>query len=158
MKLKSLLVALAFGGAAVVAHAHGYTVGSIQIGHPYARATAPGQPTGGGYLKLHNQGGADRLLSASAAVSERVELHSMKMEGDVMRMRQVQAVDLPAGGTVELRPGGLHIMFVNLKAPLKAGDAFPMTLRFEHAGEVAVDVKVEAAGAGADGHHPGMKH
>ena len=142
--LQRLFTAVVIATASVAAHAHSYKIGAIDIGHPYARATAPGQPTGGGFLKLTNKGGAaDRLVSASAAVSSRVELHSMKMEGDVMRMRQVDAVDVPAGETVELKPGGLHIMFVDLKAPLKAGDSFPMTLKFERAGEVTVDVKVE---------------
>lgn len=158
MKLNSLFAALAFAVVAVAAQAHEYTLGSIQIGHPHARATAVGQMTGGGYLKLHNQGDDDRLLSAGAGISDRVELHSMKMEGDVMRMRQIEAVELPAGRSVELKPGGLHIMFVGLKAPLKAGDTFPMTLKFERAGEVTVDVKVEAAGAGAGGHRHDMKH
>ena len=142
--LQRLFTAVVIAAASVAAHAHSYKIGAIDIGHPYARATAPGQPTGGGFLKLTNKGdAADRLVSASAAVSSRVELHSMKMEGDVMRMRQVDAVDVPAGETVELKPGGLHIMFVDLKAPLKAGDSFPMTLKFEKAGEVTVDVKVE---------------
>ena len=142
--LQRLFTAVVIATASVAAHAHSYKIGAIDIGHPYARATAPGQPTGGGFLKLTNKGDAgDRLVSASAAVSSRVELHSMKMEGDVMRMRQVDAVDVPAGETVELKPGGLHIMFVDLKAPLKAGDSFPMTLKFERAGEVTVDVKVE---------------
>ena len=142
--LQRLFTAVVIATASVAAHAHSYKIGAIDIGHPYARATAPGQPTGGGFLKLTNKGdAADRLVSASAAVSSRVELHSMKMEGDVMRMRQVDAVDVPAGETVELKPGGLHIMFVDLKAPLKAGDSFPMTLKFEKAGEVTVDVKVE---------------
>lgn len=142
--LQRIFTAVVIATASVAAHAHSYKIGAIDIGHPYARATAPGQPTGGGFLKLTNKGdAADRLVSASAAVSSRVELHSMKMEGDVMRMRQVDAVDVPAGETVELKPGGLHIMFVDLKAPLKAGDSFPMTLKFEKAGEVTVDVKVE---------------
>lgn len=146
--LQRLFTAVVIATASVAAHAHSYKIGAIDIGHPYARATAPGQPTGGGFLKLTNKGdAADRLVSASAAVSSRVELHSMKMEGDVMRMRQVDAVDVPAGETVELKPGGLHIMFVDLKAPLKAGDSFPMTLKFEKAGEVTVDVKVQQVAA-----------
>lgn len=120
---------------------------AIQLSHPYARATVPGQPVGGGYLTMVNRGAADRLLSVSADVSKTTELHTMSMEGDVMRMRQVEAIDLPAGQTVELKPGGLHIMFVGLKAPLKAGDTFPLRLRFERAGELRVDVKVEAPGA-----------
>jgi copper(I)-binding protein len=139
--------------AAAFAQAHSYKIGAIDIGHPYARATAPGQPTGGGFLKLTNQGEADRLVSASADVSRGVELHVMKMEGDVMRMRQVDAIDVPAGQTVELAPGGLHIMFTGLKAPLKEGTSFPMTLRFEKAGEVTVEVKVEKTQAAPAAHH-----
>jgi periplasmic copper chaperone A len=134
------------GAATLAAQAQEFKVGKIAIAHPYARATAPGQPAGGGFLKLENKGDADRLLSASASVAGSVELHTMSMEGDVMRMRQVDAIALPAGKTVELKPGGLHIMFMGLKAPLKAGDSFPMTLKFEKAGEVTVNVKVEAPG------------
>lgn len=152
MKFLRLLCA-ALLAAAASAHAHSYKIGAIDIGHPYARATAPGQPTGGGFLKLSNQGEADRLLSASADVSDGVELHVMKMEGNVMRMRQVDAIELPAGQTVELKPGGLHIMFTGLKAPLKEGTSFPMTLRFEKAGEVTVEVKVEKTKAAPAVHH-----
>ena len=132
--------------AGLVAQAHEFKLGAIAIGHPYARATVPGQLAGGGFLKLENKGDADRLLSASADVAGSVELHTMSMEGDVMRMRQVDSIALPTGKTVELKPGGLHIMFIGLKAPLKAGDSFPMKLKFEKAGEVTVNVKVEAAG------------
>ena len=156
MKLQSLLVAAACTLAAPCwAQAHEFKLGAIKIGHPYARATAPGQPAGGGFLKLENGGGADRLVSARAAVSNAVELHTMSMDGDVMRMRQVDGIDLPAGKTVELKPGGLHIMFTGLKAPLKAGDKFPLTLKFEKAGEVTVDVVVEAPKAAAA---PAHKH
>ncbi|KNZ31332.1 MAG: membrane protein [Methylibium sp. NZG] len=160
-RLVSFAVATALGAAAITAQAHEFKIGKIAIGHPYARATVPGQPAGGGYLKLENQGDADRLLSATATVSSSVELHTMSMEGDVMRMRQVDAIALPAGQTVELKPGGLHIMFIGLKAPLKAGDTFPMKLKFEKAGEVTVDMKVEAPGKEAHGkgaHGKDMKH
>jgi len=145
MKLHDLLATLVIGATALSAQAHDFKLGNIRIDHPYARATAAGQPTGGAYLKLDNQGGDDRLLSASAPVSRSVEMHSMTMDGDVMRMRQVQAIELPAGKTVELKPGGLHIMLVGLKAPLKAGDSFPMKLTFAKAGEVTVGVMVQAA-------------
>ena len=156
-RLTSLAAALALAAAAFPAQAHGFRLGALAIGHPYARATAPGQPIGGGYLKLDNQGPADdRLLGASAAaVAERVELHTMAMEGDVMRMRSLGAIDLPAGRSVELKPGGTHLMLVGLKAPLKAGDKFPLTLRFERAGQVEVVVNVEAAGAAAERHGAG---
>ena len=152
MSLKPIFATLALCLVAGLANAHSFKLGSIDIGHPYARATAPAQPTGGGYLTLDNKGADDKLISASAAVSASVELHSMSMEGDVMRMRQVDSVALPAGKMVELKPGGLHIMFVGLKAPLKAGDKFPMKLKFEKAGEVEVTVNVEAPGAGDSGH------
>ena len=146
MKKLTRYAALAtLGLAALAAHAHSFKLGAIEIGHPYARATAPGQPSGGGYLSLSNAGANDRLLSASAEVSKAVELHTMTMEGDVMRMRQVEAIELPAGKKVELKPGGLHIMFIGLKAPLKQGDKFPLKLKFEKAGEVTVEVNVEVA-------------
>ena len=147
MNLRLILAGVVLCLAGIAAQAHSFKIGSIVIGHPYARATAPGQPTGGGYLSLENHGGDDRLLSASAGVSSGVELHSMSMDGDVMRMRQVDGVALPAGKVVDLKPGGLHIMFVGLKAPLKAGDKFPMKLKFEKAGEVEVTVSVDAPGA-----------
>ena len=153
MRITHLIGATALMLATFTAHAHDYKLGAIAIGHPYARATGAGQPIGGGFLKLVNGGKADRLVSASADISKSVELHEMKMEGDVMRMRQVDGIALQAGQTVELKPGGYHLMFVGLKAPLKAGDSFPMKLKFEKAGEVTVDVKVEAAGA-----MDGMKH
>ena len=157
--LRSVAVAFALSLANFAATAHSFKLGAIDIDHPFARATAAGQPTGGGYLKLVNGGADDRLLAATAGVSARVELHLMSMEGEVMRMRQVDAIALPAGKTVDLKPGGLHIMFIGLKAPLKAGDKFPMTLRFEKAGEVEVMVNVEApAAAGAASAASGHQH
>ncbi|MEO8059887.1 MAG: copper chaperone PCu(A)C [Burkholderiales bacterium] len=147
MTLKNLISGTALALAAFAAHAHEFKLGAITIGHPYARATAAGQPTGGGFMKFVNAGGNDKLLSLSAEVSKSVELHEMKMEGDVMKMRQVDGIELPAGKTVELKPGGYHVMFIGLKAPLKLGDSFPVKLKFEKAGEVTVDVKVEAPGA-----------
>lgn len=153
MQFKHLISATALALVTLAATANEFKAGPITVDHPYARATAAGQPTGGGFMKLVNGGTADRLVSVSAAVSKSVELHMMKMEGDVMQMRQVDAIELQAGKTVELKPGGYHVMFIGLKAPLKAGDTFAMKLKFEKAGEVTVDVKVEAPG-GMDG----MKH
>jgi len=146
-------VALAF--ASTLACAHGYKLGAIAIGHPFAQATLPGQPNGGAYLKLDNQGSADKLLSATSPVSKSVEMHMTSMDGDVMRMRQVDAIELPANKLVELRPGASHIMLIGLKAPLKEGDSFPLTLKFEKAGEVVVDVKVQALqpAQAASAHH-----
>ena len=139
--------------ASAAARAHQYQLGAITIQHPHARATVPGQPTGGAFMVLVNKGAADRLLGISADVARSAELHEMKMENDVMKMRQVDAIDVGAGQTVELKPGGYHVMFVGLKAPLKAGERFPMKLKFEKAGEVTVDVTIDAPGAamGASG-------
>jgi copper(I)-binding protein len=147
MKIRTILASLALGAAHSVAQPQEFKLGSIAIVNPHARTTVAGQAAGGGFLKLENKGGDDRLLSASAAIAGSVELHSMSMDGDVMRMRQVDSISLPAGEMVELKPGGLHLMFMGLKAPLKAGETFPLKLKFEKAGEVTVQVKIEAAGA-----------
>ena len=135
----------------------------IEVGQPWTRATGAGQGVGGGYLSLHNPGKtADRLLGASSPAAERIELHLMAMEGDVMRMRQVESVELPPGGRVELKPGGLHLMLMGLKQPLQAGQAVPLTLRFEKAGEVPVRLQVQGSGAQPQGggheHGPGHEH
>lgn len=154
---RRLLVACAAAAlalSAVSVCAHSFKVGAIHIGHPYARATSERQSVGGGFVKLSNHGAADKLVSARTAVAQSVQLHTMRMEGDVMRMRQLDAIELPAGQTVELKPGGTHLMLVGLKAPLKAGDSFALILKFEKAGEVSVDVKVEALGTSKVDEHP----
>ncbi|MBX3636350.1 MAG: copper chaperone PCu(A)C [Rubrivivax sp.] len=137
----------------------------IQILQPWARPTVAGQAGGGGFLTLRGAASADRLIGGTApGIAERVELHTMRMEGDVMRMREVPAIDVPAGQTVELKPGGLHVMFMGLKAPLKEGDSFALTLRFEKAGEKTVQVQVSmrppagAAAAMPAAGHGGHKH
>ena len=111
----------------------------------WARPTVAGQAGGGGFLKI-TSATADRLVAASSPVAKTVELHTMQMQGDVMQMRQVPAIDLPAGKTVELKPGGLHVMFIGLTQALNEGATFPLTLHFEKAGEVKVDVKVRNQG------------
>ena len=156
LKLKHLGAACALTVASFAASAHEFKIGDIKIGHPYARTTATGQASGGGYLKLENKGADDKLLSASTDVAASVELHSMSMEGDVMRMRQLDSIALPQGKTVDLKPGALHLMLVGLKAPLKDGDKFPLKLKFEKAGEVTVTVNVEAGGGELK--HEMMKH
>jgi len=141
--LRRVLAGAALTLVTLAAAAHSYKLGSIDIDHPTARPTAPGQSVGGGFMTLVNKGAADRLMSVTSAVAGSVQMHSMAMDGDVMKMRQVDAIELPAGRTVELKPGAWHLMLVGLKAPLKSGDTFPMTLRFEKAGEVVVTVNVE---------------
>jgi len=149
-----LFVTTVLAGLGFAATANGFQLGDIDIGHPYARPTRVGQQVGAGYLTLTNKGAPDRLLSVTSAMATSVEMHSMAMEGDVMRMRQVEAIALPTGAAVALKPGALHLMLFGLKAPLKAGDHFPMTLKFEKAGEVVVTVNVEEPGpADAAGTH-----
>jgi copper(I)-binding protein len=132
--------------AAASLAAQGQDAGKLHIAHPWARATAQGQKVGGAYLEIDNRGKtSDKLLGVQSGVADATQMHRMQMEGNVMRMREVPAIDIPAGGKVALAPGGLHIMLVGLKAPLATGSSFPLVLRFEKAGEVKVDVKVESA-------------
>ena len=139
--------------AATTASAHDYKVDAITIDHPWAKASIGQAKAGAAYLTLMNDGeAADRLVAVRADVSEIVELHTHTMEDGVMRMRAVPAIDVPAGGKTELKPGGLHIMFLNLKGPLVEGESFPATLVFENAGEVVVEVAIEAAVGGAHDH------
>ncbi|MFT4097879.1 MAG: copper chaperone PCu(A)C [Rhodoblastus sp.] len=137
-------------GVPCLAHA-----GDISLDHPWSRATPAGAPVGAGYVTLKNVGGAaDKLLSATADVAGKVEIHEMSMDGGVMKMRPIAGLEIPAGKSVELKPGGYHIMFMGLKQPLKAGDTIKGTLTFEKAGAMPVEYKVEAMGAGGkmDGH------
>ena len=123
---------------------------ALKVENPWARPTVSGQAAGGGYLRLVGGAAGDKLVAARSDIAARVELHSMSMDGNIMRMRQIDAINVPAGQTVDLKPGGLHLMFMDLKAPLAAGSQFALTLQFEKAGEVKVDVKVQNAA-------PGMK-
>lgn len=141
------LIALALL-CALPAWAHDFKAGDLRIDHPYATPSRPGLTTGAVYFKgIRNIGApADRLLSASTPVARAVEIHRMQMQGDVMQMRAVPAVDLPAGATVTFRhgtPDGHHLMLLDLKAPLKDGDRFPVTLTFEKAGTHTVQVWVQ---------------
>ena len=145
---RSALVAL--GGSLLSttpwALAHGFRVGALVIDHPFATPSVPGTAHGVAYFRgIRNRGSeADRLLSAHTPVAQRVELHHMAMDGDIMRMRAVTAIDLPAGKTVALRPGqGYHLMLVELHTPLVEGERFDLTLRFERAGEITVKVWVQ---------------
>ena len=153
--LKALLVSVIGFGLAGLSQAQNAKVGSLQIESPYTRATVPGQKVAGGFMKIENKGAADQLLSASSPAAAEVQLHEMSMEGQVMKMRQVKEIAVPAGGAVELKPGGLHLMFINIKTPLTAGETVPVKLKFAKAGEVEVKMPVNAMGAG---HSGAMKH
>ncbi len=154
--LKALLISAL--GVFGLANAQNAKVGTVEIENAYTRATVPGQMAAGGFMKIENKGKADQLISASSPVAGEVQLHEMAMEGNVMKMRQVKDIPVPANGAVELKPGGLHLMFMNIKAPLAAGQTVPVKLKFAKAGEVEVKMPVNAMGAQGSAHGGGMKH
>ncbi|WP_294251405.1 copper chaperone PCu(A)C [uncultured Sphingomonas sp.] len=125
--------------------AHEFKLGSLEIAHPWTRQTAPGQRNGGGFLVVTNKGrAADQLVDVASPVADKVELHTMSMDGGIMRMRPVTGgLPIPAGGTLTLAPGGYHVMLIGLKAPLTLGTMVPLTLRFARAGTITVQLKVE---------------
>ena len=126
--------------------AHEFTQGTLVIDHPWARPSLGASPNGVVYMIITNKGDvADKLLTVGGNVAEKVELHTTLMDGDVMRMRPVpDGVEILPGQTVEIAPGGLHVMLMGLSAPLKEGDRFSLALMFERAGSVNVDVHVES--------------
>jgi hypothetical protein len=145
------LAAIAIASAAPAA-AHDFKAGSLTLQHPWTRATAG--KVGAGYTIIVNSGKtADQLVSASSPAVDKVEIHTMTMDGGVMKMRPLpDGIAIPAGGTARLAPGGYHLMLLGLKAPLVAGKLVPLTLNFAKAGPVKVQLKVEAAGAAEPAH------
>jgi copper(I)-binding protein len=147
MKTATLALAtlcLVAGGAT----AHEYKLKSLSIDHPFARATPPGAKTGGAFFVVENTGKtSDKLIGVASPAAGGTELHEMAMDGGVMKMRAIAAIDVPAGGKLELKPGGYHVMMFDLKQPLKPGDKVPLTLTFENAGSILVSVDVEAMGS-----------
>lgn len=126
-----------------MASAHDYKVGDLVIAHPIAGETAAGAMTGAGYMTITNNG-ADDMLMAVTADFPRVMLHQSVQNGDMASMEHVTGLAIPAGQTVELAPGGYHIMFMGLEGdPLEVGEVIPATLMFENAGVIDVDFKVE---------------
>ncbi|HEX9238094.1 MAG TPA: copper chaperone PCu(A)C [Xanthobacteraceae bacterium] len=160
--LRAAAVALAITGiqftvfltaVAPAAAAGDYDVGTIHISQPWARATPKGAITGAGYMTITNKGSApDKVSCVSDDASAQCEIHSMTMEGGVMKMRPVEgSLEIKPGESVMLKPGGYHVMFRELKHPLEQGAAVKATLKFEHAGTVEVDYPVLALGAAAPG-------
>ena len=156
-----IIAAILAAWAAMPAQAEDATVGSLKITAPWARATPKGASVGGGYMKITNTGTApDRLVGGSTDISARFEVHEMKMENGVMKMRPVAGgIEIKPGQTVELNPSGYHVMLVGLKKQLMQGDRFKATLVFAKAGKVDVDFSVVGIGAqnaGDDHAMPGM--
>ena len=152
---RTLLFAAVIALVASAVEAHDYKIGSLEIGHPWTRATPKGASVAGGYLKITNTGTApDRLTGAKSEIAPRVEIHEMAMSGSTVQMRHLKGgLEIKPGETVELKPGSFHIMFMNLKQPLEKGQRIKGTLIFEKAGAVEVEYVVEAAGAPAPGGH-----
>ncbi|MFT4185285.1 MAG: copper chaperone PCu(A)C [Rhizobium sp.] len=119
-------------------------LGDLDISGGYVRAMLPGQPVGGGYITIHNGGKSDdRLTSVTSDAAGKVELHEMKMEGQIMKMREIKGgVAIPAGATVTLSPSGMHLMFKQVKEPFKQGGAVPVMLMFEKAGMIDITLPV----------------
>jgi copper(I)-binding protein len=126
--------------------------GALRIVNPWTRAAGQGMQ-GGGFLIIRNTAATpDRLVSATSPAAGRLELHTHIRDGDVMRMRPVTDILVPANGEVTLQPGGLHLMLIGLTRPMSDGQSIPVTLRFEQAGEVTIQLAVQAAGARQPAH------
>jgi len=129
-----------------VVSAHGYSLRSLKIGHPWTKPVAAGAPTAAGYLTITNTGRApDRLVAVTTTAASKVEIHEMITSGGVMRMREVAGGLLIApGATVTLAPGGYHLMFIKPTHAWQVGEHVPATLRFQHAGSIDVEFYVQA--------------
>ena len=144
IKLLAFIAGLAVASAALAQHAQ------LEVNNAWARATPGKAENGAAYVTIQSPT-ADRLVSASSPVAKKAELHTMSMQGMVMKMRPIAGLDIPPGQAVSLKPGGEHIMLMGLSQPLRAGQTFPLTLDFEKAGSRTVTVTVQKAGATAPG-------
>jgi len=150
--MRLLIALLCFAAAPALAQ--------VQVVKAWTRATPPGASVAAGYLLLkNNAASADRLVSVSSPAAARVETHVTVRDGSISRMREVKGYDIPAGASLELKPGGAHLMFVDMKAPFKQGAKIAATLRFQRAGEVKAEFEVQGMGSmGSDSSQmPGMK-
>jgi copper(I)-binding protein len=158
MTFKAIVAAIAAVIALVsigdVAAAHDFKVGSIEVDHPWTRATPKGASVAGGYVKITNKGTQpDKLVGGSAEGAGRFEIHEMIMEGGIMKMRPVSGgLTIKPGESVELKPGSYHLMLMDLKSQLQQGKSVKGTLVFEKAGKVDIEYAVEAAGSTPKGH------
>jgi copper(I)-binding protein len=145
--LAILVAASVFSSTVAAADTSKISVGTLKIENAFSRPTPGGATVAVGYLTIVNSGSApDRLVSATSDISAKTQIHEMKVENGVMEMRELTAgLPIPAGATVRLKPGGDHIMFVDLKHPVKPNDVIHAVLTFEKAGKV--DVPFKAAGS-----------
>lgn len=150
MKNITLLLAATF---AATAFAQDAKVGAISIHHPWARATPGAVKNSAAFMSFSNKGAADKLIGVTGGVAKEIQIHSMVTEAGVMKMREINGLDIPANGKAELTPGGYHIMLIGIADGLKEGTKFPLTLKFEKAGEVTVQVTAEKPGANDHAEH-----
>jgi len=127
----------------------------VEISGAWARATIGAGTTGVAYLTVTNHGADNAIIGAQSPVAERAGLHGHKMDGDVMRMRPVESIDLPDGGTVTMAPGGLHVMLIGLTTPLAEGERFSLTIRLADGGVATTTVMIAGVGAMDLGEHSG---
>ena len=155
-----LIPALLFTLVATAAGAHDYKLGSLVIDHPWSRATPKGASVAGGYLKITNTGTTpDRLTGGSAEIARRFEIHEMRMDGGVMKMRELaNGLEIPAGATVELKPGSYHVMMLGLSKGTTKGEKMKASLSFEKAGKIDIEFQVEAVGGTPAGQAPAREH
>jgi copper(I)-binding protein len=152
-RLSVACVVVALFLAPVTAGAHEFKIGALTIEHPYGPDTPPNARTAVAYMTIRNDGDTpDRLLRAISARADSVELHTTVRDGDVMRMRDVDAIDIPPHKSVTFAPAGLHAMLVGLKGAFAVGQTVPMTLVFEKAGTVEIGVLVQKPGRGDSDH------
>ena len=152
MLKSSLLLAALLLPVCAAANAEDFKVGELVVSEPWSQELPPNAPTVAAYFIIKNTGDtADRLLSADTPIAEKAEIHEHVMQGDLMKMQRVPTVDVPAGGTVTFAPMAYHVMLFNLKdrSLLQDGKRFPLTLHFEKAGAVQVDVNVQKQAPGA---------
>ncbi len=146
-----ILSAPAFGGfyAGAAEKTNAVMQGELKIEQPWTRATPPGAKVGGGYLTITNTGNeADRLIAVATPRAEKAEIHEMKMDGGIMTMRPLgDGLIVPPGETVELKPGGLHLMLMKLDGRIEVGSSVPLTLTFEKAGSITLDFAAVPIGA-----------
>jgi len=157
---RSLLLALTLTAPLAVAACSEAGSSEISVEDAFARETIGVGTVGAAYMTITNTGGADdRLINAVTPAAGTTELHTHEKDGEIMRMRKVDAIAVPAGATAELKPGGDHVMLFELAEPLKPGAMFPVTLTFENAGDIEIEVSVIATGDSHGGmDHSGMDH
>lgn len=160
MKILVLIPALLLAFVATRADAHDYKLGPLVINHPWSRATPKGAAVAGGYMKITNTGTTpDRLIGGSVETAKRFEIHEMRMDGSVMKMRELtNGLEIPPGATVELKPGSYHIMMMNLSKPMAKGERVKGALTFEKAGKIDLEFAVEGVGGTPAGQDPGKEH